>query len=420
MRTHALRARHRARQIQQRRSSKLRRARRANDNCCALRPTTVSRTQSRRIEQFNRGLRFRVAAASAPAGVLNLPLPILAPDVPGEFGREGVSHGVGDIAAELMRLGVLRDEHWQGDLVPSIDRALKSWLQSELGGPLLSWFTFDLFWLEDIFHDDGFGLIHSPYYDLPGQLKVAGGFVLVNSAEPCIATVGYWISEFNRIERGAGWAIYHAMIKVCDDQLRGMSPAWAFDWAVGYDDDEVDDEDGPDLRSVQSFESLLPAEVLRYHPPDTKLLRRVIRKYDARKNPYRSQNEAKLHSACVNALHLIELNERAKDIDKTHLYSEHHPFPGIAMRWQVEHELDPTGVVMDDEMEMLRNNDCSPLNAVIPWADVAGIGEALEQLKTFLQMVKRFDDLACIVHGEGAVADPTLLVEILAPQRVRI
>lgn len=321
--------------------------------------------------------------------------------MPLAYGGESERPGVALIARTLLDLGVLRETDTCQSLESTISSGLQRWTNEECGGALLSWFNLELVWLPDLFIEsqlmlNGYGADSSAF---EGSW---GGFALVPSEEPAIATLGYWLTEFNRICEGIGFDIYHSIVRACNI-VYGMSPVQAYWFANSWDDVEDFGDGEINLRCPKAFQDRLHPELLIPQPPDEDRLRAVVKLFDGKDQRYGGQNANKLHSAAKLALQLIEQTAAVKGINVANHHAEFECIPGVALRWQVEGDRDPTNVVMDDEIDLLRQGEHSALSVLIPWENMDAIEPALQRLKLMLDFLKTLDQLLTLVHGEGAV-----------------
>lgn len=333
------------------------------------------------------------AALVAPFGCC-LALPVIPDNVPRLVGLRHSTREIAAIAQGLLSVGVLTDADWNGDLLGSINAALTRWTAKDLGVVELKHLDLELFWLDDLSQDETFNLdAESP----------DGAFVLASRFAPNLCTVGYWFTEFEKVLPGAGQDIYHVLCWAADSGFNAMTPIWAY--ALMREEAENFDCDEHELNEEMAvtpmlFERSLPDWVIHHDAPD-------LERLAAAKNlpPDGSYANNRLRSAAGFALDILQWQPLCAGHNRVHEFAEMVSDIGLGIRWQIEHADDPTGQVMDGEMDMRRQTgESSPLNWLIPFEGVQNIPVAVEKLAGALRLALAIDNLLAVVEDERPIA----------------
>ena len=333
-----------------------------------------------------------------------LALPVISGAVPASFtlGNEQSSGIVRSIAAELCKLGHLRDVHWDGSLNASINNALEELITEDWSIGDLGHLPFNLYWIDDL-QQSGRESFQS---DIP-----TSAFVLVLSQQTGLVTVGHWITQFERMSPGLGFDIYQ-VLNWAVDLFLGMTPNTMYQIVGEWYDDDPGQFDGEDETLPMAFERQLPHEVINYREPNIERMLEACDRWDFEADG----DEGVLREALEHAIELHKLHARSVGLNQIGFYCSHRPEPGIAIRWQTDHNLDPTGRIMDDEMQAVMEGESTEATVVVAFETPEQIGNALQRLQLILETAKCLDALAEVLDDERPIAQ----VEIQTQVRLRI
>lgn len=233
-----------------------------------------------------------------------LVLPKIALEVPR---RLVVSHEQKEYALlgeAMMRLGLLKSEHWAGSLNTTCEKRLDEWAVHELGMNQLRYldsmemhFTNDItsgYWCDPYWkHCEELGI------DQPEEGEAIGGVLLCSHGSDDEFCAGPGVTNLNAIYPNLGWNVYHVLRRALGHTIGAADYCWALERLDEWGDFfEREDEEVP--LNAETWADSHPEQIRRYWKVDTRLLARI-------EEQTRSDDDESIWALVSHARALIDL-----------------------------------------------------------------------------------------------------------------
>ncbi|RYG65704.1 hypothetical protein EON80_16855 [bacterium] len=349
----------------------------------AVQPSVPRALPTTRATRRNFRNALTVASTSLKTALWSpLAIPAISPDVPQLITRSTPSWKLGKIAQAFIEAGILSDLDWQGDLISSIN--------------------------SDNFGEDLGFFLEGP--------EDGAFFIEMIHGAPGINTVGYWLSRIEAFMPGVGQDLFHAVTWPSESFFDGMTPIWAYDYAAElFDDWNAGEEMGQ-----KAFEACMPEWVYSYSEPNKDRLKAAAAIAPAASIQDELTN--RIRECAQFALEVIRLHDLCGNVNELWRYRMFPSERGIAIRWQYEHDADPTGAIMDYEVDGIRaaDEEVTPLCVLIPFGGFNNLPKAIQNLKNVLLLAKAIDGLLELIHDQRPIVLENQIEVEIEPQQVRI
>jgi hypothetical protein len=364
--------------------------------------------------------------------VTGLVLPQIALEVPRRLVISQDQKEFAKLAQAMMRLGVLRSEHWAGSLDTTCEKRLDDWIVNLCGmGQVRFLDSLEIHYTKDITR----GYYPDPYWEHckeiglepPEDGESIGGVLICSygSDDEFCAEPG--VTNLNTMYQDLGWNIYHVLRRALQHTIGIADYCWALDRLNEWGDFFEREEDDFPLNS-ETWAEAHPPQLGGRWKVDTKLLTRI-------EEQTRSDDDESIWALVSHARALIELvptitkrpyrrTWKSYLRDYTHEMADNNngmPFVPFSLTWDAESQLSR---IVDDHNNGLRQ--CGE-GHIVHWAYFFKDGHArytaeraLVKLRWVLTVLRLCDQMMQIIDAIGQL-QPEMAIRLYTPsQRVRV
>jgi PRTRC genetic system protein F len=352
-----------------------------------------------------------------------LTLPAIRADVPHRFAVHGRNDGLAGAALALADTGILRPEHWQGDLREAVSTAISDLAHKHLPNPLAD---YTLVLAEDtvaanLEYDTSHG--YQASRKLPANTRVSALIVTFNLDNVVHRVIGPAIQRMEGAHRGLGQTVLYWLHTAFNHSSSALDPIAGYGWAqynywMGENDETAREEEELEYlraeheneqkreafdeavarRQLQFFRKadydraipLWAGSGFKHHPMLT--LEQLARH---RRGRFRPVIDATL--AAANLVPKLQINdvscfELCRSVMSPYL-----------LRWYCSldrNRQDPLAQIYDDYVNELYQSgeDRLDVSAVFAWHDPRSLVDAMERFAQWLQLLNGAE------HLLGAIA----------------
>ena len=208
------------------------------------------------------------------------------------------------LAQAMMRLGLLKSEHWLGSLNTTCENCLDDWVVNVLGmGRLRYLDDMEIHFTNDITS----GYYVDPYwkhceelgFDIPEEGDAIGGVLLCSYGSDQEFCAGPGVTNLNAIYPNLGWNVFHILRRALGHTIGAADYGWALERLSEWGDFfEREDEEVP--LNAETWEASHPEQLRKRWKVDTQLLARI-------EEQTRSEDDESVWALVSHARALVEL-----------------------------------------------------------------------------------------------------------------